>query len=442
MSTLYIVFLLAFLIRLVNLNQSFWLDEATTAKVVLEYDYRTIVTQFSPTDFHPPLYYLFIKLWTSIAGTSEIALRMPSVLFSLAAGYFVYLSGKVLKSEKVGLWAAVFFLFNPLVIYYSQEARMYMMAACWIAATLYYLLLLEKGKENERTNLIGINVSMFLAFSTFYGSIFFLSGIFTWFLLNRNVRMFFLAHVGLTIAVLIHLSLLYKQYLNAKAMLQVVTNWSLVLGKASIKNLVLFPLKFFGGRISFEPKIVYFAVTGLWSLFVMFLILPAVRKYRLLTYLILYPIALAFVFSFFSPLLQYFRFTYLLIPISLLLAMALVASPLRFVVLAGFLVYSAVYLLIPQFHREDWRSIARSIPSNDSVYMISSFTDPVRYYKPDAQILPFDTMYGPDTPATFTVIPYGAAIYGVSHEEQLKKKGYTLTEKRSERGIQVERWSR
>jgi hypothetical protein len=126
----------------------------------------------------------------------------------------------------------------------------------------------------------------------------------------------------------------------------------------------------------------------------------------------------------------------------LLLALALVASPLRFVVLAGFLAYSAVYLLIPQFHREDWRAIARSLPLNDTVYMISSFTDPIRYYNQGVEMLPFDTMYGNDTPTAFTVIPYGAAIYGVSHEEQLKKKGYTLVEKRSERGIQVERWSR
>ncbi|PJA55943.1 hypothetical protein CO165_00980, partial [Candidatus Roizmanbacteria bacterium CG_4_9_14_3_um_filter_33_18] len=68
-----------------------------------------IISKFSPTDFHPPLYYLFMKLWTNLFGYSEIALRMPSILFSLMTGYVVYLIG--------GVWAMAFFLFNPLIVY-------------------------------------------------------------------------------------------------------------------------------------------------------------------------------------------------------------------------------------------------------------------------------------------------------------------------------------
>src|SRR3990167_11022982 len=111
-----LIFVLAFLIRLIALNQSLWLDEAITAKVVMSFGFKDIINKFSPTDFHPPLYYLFMKLWTNFFGYSEIALRMPSILFSLLTGYVIYLIG--------GIWAAVFFLFNPLIVYYSQEAQM------------------------------------------------------------------------------------------------------------------------------------------------------------------------------------------------------------------------------------------------------------------------------------------------------------------------------
>ena len=45
-----------------------------------------------------PLYYLFIN-YGQIFGYSEIALRMPSVLFSLMTGYVVYLIG--------GIWSAI-----------------------------------------------------------------------------------------------------------------------------------------------------------------------------------------------------------------------------------------------------------------------------------------------------------------------------------------------
>ena len=65
-------------------------------------------------------------------GYSEIALRMPSILFSLLTGYVVYLIG--------GIWSAAFFLFNPLIVYYSQEARMYMMVTFFLTASLYYFL--------------------------------------------------------------------------------------------------------------------------------------------------------------------------------------------------------------------------------------------------------------------------------------------------------------
>src|SRR3989338_7261294 len=146
--SLSIILLTSFLIRLISLNQSLWLDEATTARVVQQFNFYGIITKFSPTDFHPPLYYLFMKIWTNIFGYSEISLRMPSVLFSLLTGYMIYLIGKKIdsgrarmtKNSNVGLWSGALFLFNPLIIYYSQEARMYMMATFLLTASLYYLL--------------------------------------------------------------------------------------------------------------------------------------------------------------------------------------------------------------------------------------------------------------------------------------------------------------
>ena len=136
---LLIVFLFAFLIRLVALNQSLWLDEATTARVVKEYQFLSIITQFSPYDFHPPGYYLFMKFWSNLFGDSEISLRLPSILFSLLTGYFIYKMVKLLYGGIMAFWASVFFLFNPLVIYYSQEARMYTMVTFSLTAGLYFL---------------------------------------------------------------------------------------------------------------------------------------------------------------------------------------------------------------------------------------------------------------------------------------------------------------
>ena len=95
-----ILFIIAFVIRLISLDQSLWLDEATTAVAVQTHSFWNIVTQFSPSDFHPPLYYLVMKIWTGIFGYSEVALRMSSVLFSMLAGLVVYKIGNLKKFHR------------------------------------------------------------------------------------------------------------------------------------------------------------------------------------------------------------------------------------------------------------------------------------------------------------------------------------------------------
>src|SRR3989344_8120801 len=92
---IFVILLVAFLIRLISLNQSLWLDEAVVANNILRYSYLEIITKFAPTDFHPPLYYLFMKLWTSFFGLSEVALRFPSITFSLLTGVVIYLISRL-----------------------------------------------------------------------------------------------------------------------------------------------------------------------------------------------------------------------------------------------------------------------------------------------------------------------------------------------------------
>ena len=79
---IFFITLLGLTLRLFVINQSFWLDEATSATVATQYNFSQIIA-FSKGDFHPPLYYFFMKAWTSAFGYTEVSLRMPSILFSL-----------------------------------------------------------------------------------------------------------------------------------------------------------------------------------------------------------------------------------------------------------------------------------------------------------------------------------------------------------------------
>jgi len=137
-----VVLILALGLRLIGINQSLWLDEAVSANVA-KWPIGEIVNSFSIGDFHPPVFYWFLNLWTKIFGSSVVMLRLSSILFSLLTIYFVYLIGKKIKDNKIGILAALLLAINPLFVYYSQELRMYSMATMWLTIGFYFFIVLE-----------------------------------------------------------------------------------------------------------------------------------------------------------------------------------------------------------------------------------------------------------------------------------------------------------
>ncbi len=441
------ILLVGFLMRLIGLNQSLWLDEATTARVVQIYNLQQIVSQFSPHDFHPPLYYLFMKLWTNIFGYSEIALRMPSVLFALLTAWVIYLIGKKLADKKIGLWSAAFFLFNPLIVYYSQEARMYMMVTSLLTIALYYFLESSLPITTTQSSkvfvspLVLFNLFILLAFLTFYASIFFIAALYLFLLFKKRFRIVLLLLPGFLLSLIIVSLLLYHQYLNSKTVLVLIPNWKNVLGKANIKNLLLIPLKFSIGRISWEPKRIYYLISGLWTGLVFYFALNGkAKKDKSLLFIFIVPIILGFIFSFFTPLLDYFRFLYLL-PVMVLLVGFNAKSLLnRVLILIGFVVFSLSYLFNPNFYREDWKSLAKSLPSEQEVYMIPSSADALRYYNKNITINDIRNLN--QLPHSLVVIPYTTDIYGFDYKKTLLGSGFAQNTTKNFRGLSYELWVR
>lgn len=432
---LFVVFILAFVVRLIALDQSLWLDEAVTAKVVQTIPFQNIISQFSKYDFHPPLYYFFIKSWSLIFGSSEIALRLPSVFFSLLTGFVVYKIAALLKNKQIGLWSAVFFLFNPLIVYYSQEARMYMMAVFFCASLLYFAL--KSTKSHKAVNIIFANIFIALSIVTFYGSLFFIASIFVWLLVKKEFKLAMYLVPSVIIVLLALSPLIFLQLDNAKNMLSIVLNWQSVLGKATLKDLLLVPVKFTSGRIVFYPKWLYYAISGIWVIFITFM---AAKHSRRMFILFLLPLILGFLVSFFTPMLQYFRFLYLLVILALLLGFNSVGV-IRYVISTGFIIFSMTYLLLPQFHREDWKLLATKVSNNSQVYMIPSFSDPLSYYKHGAVISDIRSINA-EAEKIITVIPYGIEIYGYDYKNALRKLNYRNVRADQERGVKSEIWSK
>ncbi|MDD4026613.1 MAG: glycosyltransferase family 39 protein [Candidatus Shapirobacteria bacterium] len=436
-----VVLILSLGLRLIGINQSLWLDEAISANVA-QMPFWEIIKNFSINDFHPPLYYLFLNFWTNIFGNNVIVLRLSSVLFSLITIYFVYLIGKKIKNKKIGIWTALILAVNPLFVYYSQELRMYSMATMWLIIGFYYFIKI-KNKEYKIKDLIILNLMMALAFGTFYGSIFLIATFAIYLLIKKEFKLFWLTNIGVVIAIIVLTPLLLIQIKNSKIMLAQVTNWMLVLGKVNLKNLLLIPLKFSIGKISFLPKTLYYLVGGSWSLIIFGLILKNKKENNWLKIFLTVPIILAILFSIKSPLLQYFRFLFLVPIMALILAINANKFWQKILVVGGFLIFSLAYLLNPNYYREDWKGVVKKISDGRSqildktVYMIGSFGDPVKYYRPDIQI---SDIRSPIEGRQIWVIPYGEAIHGINSEEILKKLGYKKTSEENFREIKLENW--
>ena len=105
-------------------GRSLWLDEATSWYET-QLPFHRMMEVLGNTDVHPPGY--FTVLWATVRafGDSELALRLPSLLAATALVPMLYVAGKAMYDRATGLVAAGFAVVAPIVVWYSQEARMY-----------------------------------------------------------------------------------------------------------------------------------------------------------------------------------------------------------------------------------------------------------------------------------------------------------------------------
>ncbi|MEI7772185.1 MAG: glycosyltransferase family 39 protein, partial [Chloroflexales bacterium] len=88
-----VLFGIALALRVYRLDaQGLWLDEGSSWQMAGQPWGALLRDLLSPTAAYP-LYHLLLKLWVSIFGDSEIALRMPSAIAGAAAVSAIYLAG-------------------------------------------------------------------------------------------------------------------------------------------------------------------------------------------------------------------------------------------------------------------------------------------------------------------------------------------------------------
>lgn len=136
---LLVILLLAAALRFYRLDgQSLWADEGNSAALALRSLDR--IARDAGHDIHPPLYYWLLHFWVRAFGISDVGLRSLSALSGVLLVALTYLLGGHLLERSVGLAAAFTAAISPFQVYYSQEARMYILLTLLGAASVYALL--------------------------------------------------------------------------------------------------------------------------------------------------------------------------------------------------------------------------------------------------------------------------------------------------------------
>lgn len=167
---LILITIISFILRFYKLEyQSLWLDELYSINFSSSKNSINEVFNYLKNDgAHPSLYYLIIHSIFRIFGDSGYILRLFSCIIGtliVPAGYFL---GKNILNKRLAVIFSIIIAFNPYLIKYSQEGRMYILFVFTIILCFIYFF--KYIKSNEKINLYLFIITICLMINThFYG---------------------------------------------------------------------------------------------------------------------------------------------------------------------------------------------------------------------------------------------------------------------------------
>lgn len=168
--------------------QSYWLDESYSAHIA-GLAFKDVFVQVKSNEGNPPLYYYLAYLWRHVFGVSEFSLRSLSAIFGTATVPAAFYAGRyLLASERAGLVTALLTALNPWLIWYSQEARSYILLVFFSAVALaFFARALRTGARRDVWLWAGASI---LALCSHYFAVFTIlpEAAWLWWVLRGNGR--------------------------------------------------------------------------------------------------------------------------------------------------------------------------------------------------------------------------------------------------------------
>jgi uncharacterized membrane protein len=346
-------------------SQSYWADEALTVHEIA-LPFGQMLSTVAHVETTPPLYFILAWAWSHVFGTGEAGLRSLSAVIGILVIPIAYTCARELVSRRAGVIAAAFAAVNPFLVWYSQEARAYMLLIALTGASLLWFV--RAQRDPSRRNVAWWALLSALALATHFFAGFIVAPEALWLLWRARTRLVLLAD-GALAAVQLALVPLAAQdtghglsWIHASPLLTRISQVPTEFAVMTIYRHVSIPAGLLGGAIAIVLAALLLALAGG----------PVERRgagaaATLAAVVILAPLVLGVI----SPADDFFLVRNLSpawIPLCVVLAAACAAPRARelgtavaMVVLIMFTLATIEIARNPVFQRADWRGVARAL---------------------------------------------------------------------------------
>lgn len=145
-----IISILCSLFRIIyNINNSLWLDEATSYFTVKD-GLNQLFFRVNEYQSQSPLYYLILLFSSKIFGLTEIGLRLPSLLMVAISAYLIFSFAKTIKNIPFAWSVVAVFVNHSLVQEQAINARPYALGLMFTCLVMYLIIKLRDNYLNKK----------------------------------------------------------------------------------------------------------------------------------------------------------------------------------------------------------------------------------------------------------------------------------------------------